>query len=206
MCIICIKPANHDMPAPATRRAMWENNPDGAGIMYTYRGNVFIDKGFMSFVDMENHITHLGTLIDLTRTPMILHYRIATHGGVNPQCTHPFPCSANPRVLRATHAITHLGIAHNGIIPITPRRGFSDTMEYIADVLAQLPKPFYKDAKILEFITRDVGSCRLAMMDGSGHIAKVGNWITSDGLLFSNSSFHPRGLEATWLRRLLLEA
>ena len=50
MCIIAVKPAGIKMPERDQIEIMWHNNPDGAGIMYSLNGKVYIEKGFMSLI------------------------------------------------------------------------------------------------------------------------------------------------------------
>lgn len=45
MCIIAVKPAGIKMPERDQIEIMWHNNPDGAGIMYSLNGKVYIEKG-----------------------------------------------------------------------------------------------------------------------------------------------------------------
>ena len=51
MCILVIKPKGKEMPSKKILRNCWENNPDGAGMMYVKDGHVVIDKGYMEFSD-----------------------------------------------------------------------------------------------------------------------------------------------------------
>lgn len=48
MCVIAYYPANVDAKK-ATLENCFDNNPDGAGIMYQANGKVIITKGFMTF-------------------------------------------------------------------------------------------------------------------------------------------------------------
>ena len=91
MCIIAIKPAGIKMPATTTIENMWYNNNDGAGFMYAAKGTVLIEKGFMTLEKFKAALNRLEKSIDTTSTPIILHFRITTHGGTSPGNTHPFP-------------------------------------------------------------------------------------------------------------------
>ena len=178
------------MPDKATRTRMWTRNPDGAGIMYAKGGYVYIEKGFMSLAAMEKRLDSLSQHVNLTDVPVILHYRITTHGGTNPQCTHPFPVTNNIRNLKATRTRTKLAVAHNGIINIKVRPGISDTMEFTADVLATMPKGFTKDTKALHHIEAQISGSRLCLLDGAGRITRIGNWYAGDdGCWYSNLSY-----------------
>ena len=93
MCIIAIKEAGVAMPDLKTLQAMWDNNPDGAGYMFPMDGKVHIRKGFMEFNDLKNDLDDLAKVINIKETPVIMHFRIGTHGvRRNPANTHPLPC------------------------------------------------------------------------------------------------------------------
>ena len=145
MCIIACKPEGVEMPSVHTISNMWHNNPDGAGIMYNYEGRVHIRKGLMDLDDFIKELGHIREKVDLKSAAVVMHFRIATHGGVKPENTHPFPVSDSIPALRKTKLTTRLGVAHNGIISITPReKDISDTMEYIASQLAPLSRALPK--------------------------------------------------------------
>lgn len=192
MCIIAIKCKGVDMPDEQTLKTMWTNNPHGAGIMYARDGRVCIDKGYMDWTSFYERIKSLGDTKDMA---VVMHFRIATHGAVIPGNTHPFPVTNNVAFLTKLRLYCRLGVAHNGIIPITPREGISDTMEYIATELAPLSSKnpeWYKDKSTLETIGKRIQS-KLAVLDGEGTISYYGDFITeSDGMVYSNNSYKPR--------------
>ena len=176
MCIICVSPAKTRQPSVKTIRTMFEENPHGAGYMYARNGMVHISKGYMNIDDFLNalrdeHFT--------AKDPVVYHFRISTQAGVNPQMTHPFPLS-NQR-------------AHNGIIRLTTdpsNKEYSDTAIFITDYLSAIIRrpDDLKDPQVLQLIHRLAGS-KFAIMDGSGYIATVGNFINDKGLLYSNGSY-----------------
>lgn len=191
MCIIAAKAANIPMPSRETIRTMWNGNRDGAGFMYVEKGKVRIEKGFMTYESFEKALNKLEARLDLTRTPVVMHFRITTHGGTKPENCHPFPITDSIGALKKLTCSTDLGVAHNGIIPITPRRGISDTMEYIASQLAPLKRAmprFYtnKDAMLL---VKNAIESRMAFLTGDGKIYTVGDFIKDEGVLYSNSSY-----------------
>ena len=194
MCIIAAKPAGVAMPDAQTIRAMWDNNHDGAGLMYTDKGRVRIEKGFMTFDALEDALTNLGQRLDLTATPVVLHFRIRTHGGTVAECTHPFPITDNIGALKKLVTATDLGVAHNGIIhSVTPRKGISDTMEYIATQLAPLKRAvptFYKN-KHLQLLVKNAIESKMVFLTKSGEIYTIGDFLEDGGVLYSNGSYKP---------------
>lgn len=202
MCIIAIKPAGVKMPATSTIENMWHNNSDGAGFMYAKGGNVHIRKGFMTLAALKSAIKKLEKEVDVVNTPIVLHFRITTHGGTSPGNTHPFPVTEKVPLLQMTKSKAPLAVAHNGIINIKPsQKDISDTMEYIISQLAplyQLKKDFYRQSAGKKLIYNFIKS-KMAFLDGAGRIETVGKFITgNDGILYSNSSYKARTAYYDW--------
>jgi len=202
MCIIAIKPAGVKMPAASTIENMWYNNNDGAGFMYAKGGDVHIRKGFMTLSAFKDAIKKLEKEVDVVNTPIVLHFRITTHGGTSPGNTHPFPVTEKVPLLQMTKSKAPLAVAHNGIINIKPsQKGISDTMEYIISQLAplyQLKKDFYRQSAGKKLVYNFIKS-KMAFLDGAGRIETVGDFITDkDGLLYSNNSYKARTIYHNW--------
>jgi predicted glutamine amidotransferase len=207
MCIIVYKPSGIKLPNKEVLKTCFDNNKDGAGFMYAHKGQVHIKKGFMDFSSFEENLTKTLKYVDEVKTPMVLHFRITTQGGVNQPCTHPFPLSKDMSDLRQLQCTTNIGIAHNGIISLTSESGYyygydsykskkidySDTMKFITDYLSLIIKTpkYYKDADTLELIERLVDS-KLAILDLNGHCELIGNFVKDNGIYYSNESYKPR--------------
>ena len=170
MCIIAAKAAGIPMPNRERIKTMWDGNRDGAGLMYVENGQVRIEKGFMKYKDFTKVLDRLEKRLDLTATPVVMHFRITTHGGTKPENCHPFPITDNVGALKKLTITTDLGVAHNGIIPISPRKGISDTMEYIASQLAPLKKAlprFYENKNAMLLIKNAIES-KMAFLTKEG--------------------------------------
>jgi len=190
MCIICVSPKRVRQPNVTTIRRMFQNNPDGAGYMVARDGKVIISKGFMN---VDEYIEAIRAERFTAKDPVVYHFRISTQAGVNPQMTHPFPLSNRIEHMKVLDVECSCGVAHNGVIRLTadPRnREYSDTALFIANYLSLIIREpgDLKDERILKLIHRLAGS-KLAIMDGDGYIATVGEYINQKGLLFSNASF-----------------
>lgn len=197
MCIIAAKAKGVKMPSEETLRNMWDNNDDGAGFMYAKDGYVYVDKGYMDYQAFYNALQRLSKTVDLTQTALVMHFRITTHGGTKAANTHPFPITDSVGMLQKLRLKTKLAVAHNGIIPVKPRKGISDTMEYIAGQLAPLAKAlpsFYRNPHTLEMIANATDS-KLAFLDAKGDIYTVGDFVEDDGVLYSNHSYQ---YNASW--------
>jgi predicted glutamine amidotransferase len=169
---------------------MFRNNPDGAGYMVARDGKVTISKGFM---DVDEYIEAIRAEHFTAKDPVVYHFRISTQAGVNPEMTHPFPLSNRIEHMKVLDMECPCGVAHNGVIRLTtdPRnREYSDTALFIANYLSLIIREpgDLKDERVLTLIHRLAGS-KLAIMDGEGYIATVGEYINQKGLLFSNTSF-----------------
>lgn len=192
MCIVCVKPAGVSMPDQTSINNMWHNNPDGAGLMYAINNKVIIEKGFMALSDFNDCLSKLAKKYDLTKLPMVLHFRIGTAGGNIPENTHPFPITDSIGALKKLRIDAPIGVAHNGIIDVKPRqKDISDTMEYIASQLAPLRRAvndFYKDKNLMLMIENAITS-KMAFLTKEGDIYTIGSFQKEGGLLYSNSSY-----------------
>lgn len=192
MCIIAVKPAGAKLPSADTIKIMWTNNPDGAGIMYSHGGKVHIDKGHMTLDAFLLALHHVCDKVDAERTPIILHFRVMTHGARTPECTHPFPVSASMADLTALQTSCRLAAAHNGIIwSVAPKNGLSDTQEYIRSQLAPLYSalPSFPQARGARDMIKNATGSKWAFLDAAGKIALIGDFTTRDGIYYSNRSF-----------------
>lgn len=192
MCIIAIKPQGMPLQDETTLRGMFARNPHGAGFMFPQNGRVEIRKGFMTYDAFRGALRNVLNALG-EDTPIVMHFRITTHGGTCPENTHPFPLTNDIAELKRTSTHADIGVAHNGIIRITPRdKSVSDTQEYIASVLAGVARKnprFYRTARIRNGIRDTINGSRMCFMNGTGDIVRIGDWIESDGYWYSNDSF-----------------
>lgn len=191
MCIIAAKPKNTEMPSRELIENMWYRNSNGAGLMYVKNGSVVIEKGYMKLNELERRLDALEMEIDTKATPVVLHFRITTHGGTKPENCHPFPVSDSVGMLSKLKVTTKLGIAHNGIIDITPRKGISDTMEYIISQLHPLWKAmpkFYTNKWAMKMVANAIDS-KMAFLTKDSEIYTIGEFNEKDGILYSNKSY-----------------
>lgn len=190
MCIICVSKSGVRQPDVKTLRAMFYRNPHGAGYMYARGGKVTVHKGFMDFESFrkavrDEHFTAFDSVV--------YHFRISTQAGVNPEMTHPFPLSNQLPRMRTLDLTCRCGIAHNGIIRLTTdptNTRYSDTAVFITEYLASIirkPRDL-RNQDLLDHIY-DLAKSKFAIMDGSGYVATVGEFINEGGILYSNGSF-----------------
>lgn len=188
MCIIAYKPAGAKFPTKKQYQTMFKRNPDGCGFMFADGNNVIIKKGFMTYSEFRNALAPYSKMTD---KPFIFHFRIATHGGINEAMTQPFPLTNKNKRLRSLDITAPVGIAHNGIIPITDdARGLSDTAQFIRDYMTRIctgKKPF--DDINLNIIEACIDS-RMVILEASGaaHVLGYG-WSKDSGIWYSNTSY-----------------
>ena len=194
MCIIVGKKIGIEMPDKSILKRCFDYNSDGAGIMWSNNGRVHIRKGFMKWEDFDKFLDILSKQIDLKNSGVVLHYRIKTHGKTSPQNCHPFPISNKIRDLKKLSLTTDIGCAHNGIIPIKPIHGLSDTQTYILKRLYNIQKAhphFLESRRIMNQIEKEIGS-KMTFLTSNGSIYTIGDYIEEDGVLYSNRSFEDR--------------
>lgn len=187
MCIIAIKPENKKMFSNKVIETMFTNNPDGAGYMYYDKKThkVVIKKGFMTYLslikDLNKH--------DLTKTNVILHFRIGTSGKNDKMNCHPYPVYEVNNI----DCKTELGVAHNGVLyNYIPYKGcnINDTQLFIHEVLRSLNKDFLKDDDKRFLIEEIIGANKLAFLDKDNKITLIGKgFIEDDGYIYSNKSY-----------------
>lgn len=189
MCIIltCEKNVRPDHDLIET---CFYNNPDGAGIMWVEDGMVQTAKGFMDESSLIRAIESVP--VD---SPLVIHMRIATSGGVDVGTCHPFPVCRDLDTLHAACTECHAAVAHNGIIhgiPTDDKRGISDTVYFVSHNVADM---WRRDNKVTRKMRRKLSSMapnnRFAILTENGEVFRVGSgWESvSRGIEASNDSW-----------------
>jgi|BioPla2DNA2_1021312.scaffolds.fasta_scaffold14732_5 hypothetical protein len=147
MCIIVYKPIGVELPSKETLKNCFDNNPDGAGFMYRKGREIRIRKGYMKFKSFYQALKNISRVNGgITNTDLLMHFRIATHGTIEPGQTHPFPVSENYTDLVREKITTKQALAHNGILtayapPEEVASVMSDTMWFIAQNAGDIQTP-----------------------------------------------------------------
>ena len=192
MCIIAYKPNGVDFPSDTILKNCYDNNPDGAGFMYAYKGAVHIQKGYITWEAFKNALDKARKLTG-NRVPYVMHFRIATQG-FEKTMTHPFPLSSKMSNLKKLRCNCSIGVAHNGIIDLTSdgSKDYSDTMKFITDYLSNIIQSYswYKNDRHKLLIERLIEGSRLAILDKNGHCELLGKtWEEDGGVWYSNGSW-----------------
>ena len=188
MCVIAVSQKGINQPSVPELRSMWNHNPHGSGYMVSRNNKVEIHKGFMVWDDFIRSVKEEHFSKD---DSVIYHFRIATQGGINPEMTHPFPLASDYSILSAFDVLCDIGIAHNGIIPLTSNvdSDYSDTAIFISQYMTKLirsQKDFF-DTDIHTIIS-ELACSKLAMMNKYGDIITIGKFYNHNGILLSNEN------------------
>lgn len=178
MCVIAIQPRGIQISKEHLENC-WDNNNHGAGIMYAVNGKVIVKKEMKSFDAFYSHIVEAST----HDTSVVIHFRIATSGGINDYNCHPFKVHKN------------LYFCHNGILDIDVPKGSkeNDTQIFNNGLMKPLPYNFYKNNAIMNVLEFTIGSGnKFVFLDDAGDFfilnEKAGEW-SEDGAWFSNTSY-----------------
>ena len=176
MCIIITKEKNAAPLPEEIFNIIWTNNPDGAGILYHDGKKAVLKKGLMKrdeFLKEAKEVNKKGI-------SYIMHTRIATHGSVKPENTHPFVSK-------------YLGFAHNGTFNVEPFPDKTDSETFFIGAIGNKKYKWCEDNKFL--LDMATNGCRCAIMDlESGKIMHLceEDWKLDKkykGYKFSNTSY-----------------
>jgi len=177
MCIIAVQTKGNFI-SKKTLRNCWDNNGDGAGIMYVDNGKIVVKKelyNFDKFMQYKRDADKVGGNI-------VLHFRISTSAGINLANIHPFKVNSE------------VHFCHNGILDIEVPfdSQINDTQIFNNNILRNLPKGFQYNHAIMQLIELSIGDRnKFVMLDVLGNYfiinENAGKW--DNGNWFSNTSY-----------------
>ena len=181
MCVAIYKPKRVNLPSLEILKQCWDANPDGAGFALLTGGGraIEIHKGYMTWKQFV--AAYEKYRLAEFSGDLLLHFRIATHGGVSPGNTHPFSLTKDVKLLKHPNVRTNYALVHNGMLPIEPEGDISDTMEFcrrLAPLHQNIPAVF-------NLIQGMAGSNKIAVMTRE-KVHLFGAWEIRDGVYFSN--------------------
>jgi hypothetical protein len=171
----------------------WNNNPDGAGISFFDSScEIVIEKTMnrSEFVDLYNKaVKQHGR-----HSEMAVHFRIATHGGVNITNCHPFHTPDKS-----------MSVIHNGIIPVlfdSKKDPRSDTRVFVEEIIPMLPANWIDNEQLFNMVEEYIGNSKLVVLshtsESSAYIVNedMGHWSDDKKIWFSNKSYCsiPKGI------------
>lgn len=171
MCIIIYKEPGLIIDDETLRQA-WSANPHGAGFAYYDPEKGWIArKGFLKLKEFMHAYRPFGD------QEAVLHFRIATHGAINAENTHPFMRDDG------------LTLFHNGILSQFGSREVSDTGDFFKNCMSHLPLNSCRH-ELLEELAESSGS-KFVLLEEDHNITLAGHFHEYEGLLVSNLSLKP---------------
>ena len=189
MCIIIVKPKGATLPSPTILSHCFNRNPDGTGVMYfDPKRGLILRKGIMNkdeFLDVCERLRER-----FPNSPVIIHCRWATDGGVQSGLCHPFPIDNRKQVLLAcAPSNVKIAVAHNGVIPRWSGLGgdVSDTYLFVKNDLfpAFEANPDYLSAPENRRYLAEISQSRLAFMTATGQAWGIGKFYNYGGVYYS---------------------
>lgn len=177
MCIIITKPAAIKIKKEYLEEAFRRNN-DGGGVAIALGEKVLLIKPLWKFEHFYK------VYLKFEAHPMLIHFRIKTHGSKCEDNTHPHPIAK------------HLAMAHNGVIHKATIVGDeSDTRAFIRQHIQPIVKDHGHHAVVttdkLKLYDGEIGSSKLAFINSLGHFSYVNKQMghEHEGCWFSNYSY-----------------
>lgn len=135
MCIIGIW-ENGQRPSEVDVKRMILANPDGVGYAYNDGETVHFAKGYSNARTVCAAIRRIPS----TAKTIVLHCRIATHGGVCQELCHPFRVSSKIDEARQKVGTLYNSavLFHNGVFSIDCQKNESDTLAIDTRIIAPL--------------------------------------------------------------------
>lgn len=174
MCIIALTKKGNTEITLEEFKSMSRSNNDGVGIMYRENWTVKIEK-FLGKTECSDAYNYYQSLLTKEGVDDIcIHFRLATHGNVNLENTHPFPFKADGYFV------------HNGLLPLHDRQK-SDT-HLLSDMMMSLSENPLKNEDFRAYLKSISGWSRFVFMDSEETIW-LGQSIEHNGNFFSNYGY-----------------
>lgn len=192
MCLIIQKPAGIEVPY-ALLDSAWEQNPDGAGIMYKRPDAepVIYKVPVGAWADPVAHISKV--LEELKSVEVGIHFRWRTHGPITADNIHPY------RLPSGAGWIMHNGILKTDAGYKAVEDTMSDTAWYVANYLNDAPPA--NVSAYWHLVGADIGAQnKMLLLDTAGAFHRINekSWSLYKGLYLSNLLSTPES--AAWLQ------
>ena len=187
MCIMIGKIIGVSLPTVEAMDNCYRLNKDGCGIAWTSGdGTINIKK---DFDDHEAFKTWVRANINESHSA-ILHYRLATSGLSDCGNRHPFPITKDRGELRKVETTCDVAVAHNGVFRSLGDKKYSDTQEFIVNILADpVIKANLHTEALQALILNYLDTSKLIFLHGNGMIWRYGTFEEDTGLFYSNVQF-----------------
>ena len=166
----------------------WNNNKDGAGIIYTTLNNELkIFKEMTNFDKFYNEYKKVRK--QNKESNFVIHFRIATSGKIDLNNCHPFKVNKN------------LAFVHNGMIDIEPMNSnVSDTYTFNEAIIKNLGNNFLYNEAIIRLIESYIGYSKLIFLNSFNEATIInedlGHWNGNNW--YSNNSYEDKKTKSNY--------
>lgn len=186
MCVIVYKKRGYNIPDKKFLYRCWTANPNGAGFAYNDNKSVHFVKGFETFKDFYNTLMQIDLTEKLKNKDLIMHFRIATSGGVTPQKTHPFEICTSYKRMERLQGTCKSAFFHNGIISEFASAKYSDTQNFNAMILANV-KDIEHQPALVDYLAK-INESRFAIIT-KNNVLLGGDYLIDSNMLVSNKNY-----------------
>jgi hypothetical protein len=180
MCIAILCPKGTEITAQQFRNS-WDNNYNGAGLMYNDDNNKLHVVKEMEDCD-KLYKKYVSLVKKHPNATFVLHFRISNRGVINRANCHPFKVNSE------------LGFVHNGtILSVDKDDKMSDTNIFNRSILRKLPHVdvnFLSNGAVQSILGDFIGRSKIVFLDNAGDYAILneedGYW--EEGIWYSNDS------------------
>lgn len=192
MCVISI--VEDKRPTEAQVLAMWNQNSHGGGVAWR-EGNLVHWKKGLKLEDMQDFTKNLPM-------PFILHFRVASIGGIKPILTHPFAVEDFDKSLELEGTTKGGVMFHNG--------HWNSWFDRLATSCGVLHKPIplgvYSDSRAMAYLAKLHGQGFLDALNEKTvtlspnriDITVGGGWIKIDDIWYSNDYWESKTHGSVW--------
>lgn len=176
MCVIAIKKRNVEFPKVETIKQMCDNNPDGFALVYNVEGKGTKSMRSLKSEDLYKEYRKL-LRYSSDKVSFFIHARIKTHGTININNCHGWYSKE-----------CKLYFAHNGILSVKNRDDMTDSETFLRDLFT--PAFIFGGWDAAEkAINAVISTSKFVFMDNQGEIHHYGQYITDNGMLYSNNTY-----------------
>lgn len=189
MCVIGAFDSQSHKPTLEELKAMETTNPDGAGIAWVQDGKVQWEKA----IKADRVFEIINGIPD--GTPFIVHFRIASVGGVVDRLCHPFPLVDNvPTALKGSADAV---LFHNG-----HWNDWKDVcLKTILNKRVKFPAGLWSDSRAIAWLIKQYGKGILSLIEGMNRFAiltpkgieRWGDWKKVGDIICSNDYWEKKG-------------
>jgi hypothetical protein len=199
MCVIVSKPAGVELSESDITDMFWVN-PDGFGVSWAKEGRV---RTYRALPKTGKAAWACYQALNLHDVHAVLHFRMATHGSVRLENTHPF--EVVPGVV-----MSHNGVLDTRKLELDCKGDITDSLAYARSWLKPLleqardPLAMLRSGEFQALIGGQIGSSKLAFVDREGHVSLINDHLghirkrPGGTIWVSNTFWENQGMGYLW--------